>query len=41
MSAINNKDSVDNGAKKGNKIVKVQSKKYSKWYMKYGELNID
>ena len=39
-SAINNKDSVDTGAKHGNYSVKVHSEKYSTWYMKYGKYNI-
>ena len=37
---INNKDSVDTGAKHENYIVKVHSEKYSTWYMKYGKQNI-
>ena len=39
-SAINNKDSVDTGAKHGNHSVKVHSEKYSAWYMKYKKYNI-
>ena len=39
-SAINNKDSVDTGAKHENYCVKVQSEKCSAWYMKYGKENI-
>ena len=39
-SAINNKDSVDTGAKHGNYSVKVHSEKYSTWYMKYEKYSI-
>ena len=38
--AINNKDSIDTGAKHGSYSVKVHSEKYSTWYMKYGKYNI-
>ena len=34
-SAINNKDSVDTGAKHGNYSVKVHSENYGTWYVKY------
>ena len=34
MFTINNKDSIDTGAKQGSYSVKVHSEKCSKWYMK-------
>ena len=39
-SVINNKDSVDTGAKHGFYNVKVYSQKYSTWYMKYEKYSI-
>ena len=39
-SAINNKGSVDTGAKRGNYSLKVQSEKYSTRYMKYRKCSI-
>ena len=38
--AINNKDSIDTGAKHGSYSVKVHSEKYSAWYMKYEKYKI-
>ena len=35
MTANNNKESVDTGAKHGNYSVKVRSENYSTWYLKY------
>ena len=40
-SAINNKESVNTSAKHGNYSVKVDSEKYSTWYMKFGKYNIN
>ena len=40
LSMINNKESVDTGAKHRNYSVKVHSEKYSTWYMKYGKYSI-
>ena len=40
-SAISNKESVNTSAKHGNYSVKVDSEKYSTWYMKFGKYNIN
>ena len=40
-SAINNKESVNTSAKNGNYSVKVDSEKYSTWYMKFAKYNIN
>ena len=40
-SAINNKESVNTSAKHRNYSEKVDSEKYSTWYMKFGKYNIN